>query len=66
MVEAVAKSADTSKSNVWTYILELAPEQMVELGRVLPQPGEEPQWIAALPDAERERMQAIGRSGLPG
>ena len=33
--------------------------QMVEFGHVLPEPGDEPAWMAALPEADRKRMQNI-------
>jgi hypothetical protein len=33
---------------------------MVEFGHVLPEPGGEPAWTAALPQSDREMMQAIG------
>lgn len=36
-------------ANVWVYLDELPASHMVELGRVLPKPGEEKAWMAALP-----------------
>lgn len=35
--------------------------QIVEFGRVVPEPGGEAAWIAALPEAERKEIEAIGR-----
>jgi hypothetical protein len=42
------------------YGVDLQARQMVEFGHVLPEPGEEPAWTAALPQSDREMMQTIG------
>jgi phenylpyruvate tautomerase PptA (4-oxalocrotonate tautomerase family) len=61
ILDAAADAAAMPKSHVWVYITELPAAQMAEFGHVLPEPGEETAWTAALPAAERERMQSIGR-----
>ena len=60
LVRAVAGAAAMPETHVWVYIAELPPAQMVEFGHVLPEPGDETAWTAALPQADRKRMQAIG------
>jgi hypothetical protein len=45
---------------VWVYLSELPPNQMVEFGHVLPLHGEEVEWSAALPEAEKARLEKIG------
>jgi phenylpyruvate tautomerase PptA (4-oxalocrotonate tautomerase family) len=45
---------------VWVYLSELPPNQMVEFGRVLPLHGKEAEWTAALPEAEKARLEKIG------
>jgi hypothetical protein len=45
---------------VWVYLSELPPNQMVEFGHVLPLRGEEVEWSAALPEAEKARLEKIG------
>jgi phenylpyruvate tautomerase PptA (4-oxalocrotonate tautomerase family) len=60
LVSTVAKAAAMPESHVWVYIAELPPAQMAEFGHILPEPGSETAWTAALPEADRERMQAIG------
>ena len=45
--------------SVWVYITDLAPRQMVEFGHVLPEAGDEAQWAAALPEADRAHMQSF-------
>jgi phenylpyruvate tautomerase PptA (4-oxalocrotonate tautomerase family) len=61
ILEATAIAAAMPNSHVWVYIAELPAAQMAEFGHVLPEPGQEAAWTAALPAAERERMQNIGR-----
>ncbi len=57
---AVAKAAQLSANAIWVYIADLLPEQMVEFGHVLPEPGDEAKWSAALPEADRAHMQSFG------
>jgi phenylpyruvate tautomerase PptA (4-oxalocrotonate tautomerase family) len=62
MAGAVGEAAGVdSKRAVWVYLNELQPRQMIEFGHVLPQPGDEPEWTEALPDADRSFMQSIGK-----
>jgi phenylpyruvate tautomerase PptA (4-oxalocrotonate tautomerase family) len=44
------------QADVWVYLHELPSGQMAELGRVLPEPGEEAAWIAELPPEEKARL----------
>ena len=60
LVSLVAKAAAMTENHVWVYIAELPPALMAEFGHILPEPGGEAAWTAALPAADRERMQAIG------
>ncbi|MBC9879906.1 4-oxalocrotonate tautomerase [Bradyrhizobium sp. INPA01-394B] len=56
----IAFASEMKPSSVWVYISELPPNQMVEFGRVLPLHGKEAEWSAALPEAEKARLEAIG------
>lgn len=60
LTSAIALASQMRPSCVWVYISELPPSQMVEFGRVLPLHGKEAEWSAALPQAEKERLEAIG------
>lgn len=62
LMQAVAEVAGLPKHQVWVYVAELPARQIAELGHVLPDPGEEAAWTAALPPADRERMQVLGRA----
>jgi phenylpyruvate tautomerase PptA (4-oxalocrotonate tautomerase family) len=60
LVRDVAQAAGLSPFAIWVYLLELPARAMAEFGHVLPEPGDEPAWTAALPDDDRERMARIG------
>ena len=59
VVRAVAEIAGVAPSDVWVYLCNLAPSDMVEYGHTLPAPGEEQAWFDALPDALRARLSAL-------
>ena len=62
MAKAVGYAAKVENSRfVWVYVAELPARQMVEFGQMLPEAGDEPAWTAALPAADREFMQSIGK-----
>jgi phenylpyruvate tautomerase PptA (4-oxalocrotonate tautomerase family) len=61
LASAVGAAAQLPAHAIWIYISELPPRAMMEFGHVLPEPGGEAAWTAALSTADRERMQAIGR-----
>lgn len=46
--------------DIWVYLCNLAPTDMVEYGRVLPKPGEEQQWFGSLPLPLREYLESLG------
>lgn len=37
-------AADVGAEDVWVYLQEIVPEQMIEFGRTLPEPGGEAEW----------------------
>jgi phenylpyruvate tautomerase PptA (4-oxalocrotonate tautomerase family) len=57
LVAEVASAGGVAPNRVWAYIAELPPGQMAEYGHILPEPGEESTWLAALPALDRELME---------
>ncbi len=55
----VAALAGAAAADVWVYLNELAPTDMVEFGHVLPAPGDERAWLEALPAELRARLAAL-------
>ncbi|WP_429298648.1 tautomerase family protein [Paraburkholderia sp. GAS199] len=60
IVDAVGAAAETEKRCVWVYLSDLVPSQMVEFGRVLPEPGAESQWLEAMSSEDRDYLLGIG------
>lgn len=56
----VTIASQMKPNTVWVYLSELPPNQMIEFGRVLPLHGKEAEWSAALPEAEKARLEKIG------
>jgi phenylpyruvate tautomerase PptA (4-oxalocrotonate tautomerase family) len=56
----VALASQMKTNSLWVYLSEIPPNQMVEFGRVLPLHGKEAEWSAALPEAEKARLESIG------
>jgi len=60
MVESIVNTTSIARRHVWVYISDLAPEQMIEYGYVLPNPGLESDWLdSLLPD---DRQYLLGQS----
>jgi len=55
----VAEIAGAAADDVWVYLNELAPTDMIEFGHVLPKPGAEAAWLEALPSELRDRLAAL-------
>jgi phenylpyruvate tautomerase PptA (4-oxalocrotonate tautomerase family) len=62
MAKAVGELAEVNSNRaVWVYVTELPPRQMIEFGHLLPEPGDEAAWTAALPAADRDFVQSLGK-----
>jgi phenylpyruvate tautomerase PptA (4-oxalocrotonate tautomerase family) len=53
------------ESVVWVYLNDLAHSDMVEFGRVLPEPGGEPSWVRELPAELRDELATRGGGDQP-
>lgn len=60
IMRAVGGITGTAESEIWVYLCDLTPTDMVEFGRVLPLPGAEEAWLAALPQHLRDRLSGLG------
>jgi|HubBroStandDraft_1064217.scaffolds.fasta_scaffold781815_1 phenylpyruvate tautomerase PptA (4-oxalocrotonate tautomerase family) len=52
--------AGIGAEDIWVYLQDIAPQQMVEFGRVLPEPGAEAQWNDGLSATKRAQLIAAG------
>ena len=57
--EVIKKNTRLKKDNIWVYILDLKPSQMIEYGEILPKSGGENKWFKNLPIKLKERLNKI-------
>ncbi|HZB92776.1 MAG TPA: tautomerase family protein [Stellaceae bacterium] len=62
MMEEVSRITGVKQEEIWVYVCNLAPTDMVEYGHVLPKPGEETAWFDGLPKSLGDRMIELGTS----
>jgi phenylpyruvate tautomerase PptA (4-oxalocrotonate tautomerase family) len=60
MMEEVSRITGVKKEEIWVYVCNLTPTDMVEYGHVLPKPGEETAWFDGLPKSLQDRMIELG------
>lgn len=56
--DLVGQVLNVPESAIWVYLNELSHTDMVEFGRVLPEPGNEQRWLDELPRDIRDRLAA--------
>jgi phenylpyruvate tautomerase PptA (4-oxalocrotonate tautomerase family) len=47
------------RNAVWIYLSELPARAMAEFGHILPEPGDEENWLAQLPAEDRRRLERL-------
>lgn len=57
--DVLIKCTGLDQSNVWAYIIDLPPNQMIEYGEVLPESGREKEWYAALSPELKEKLSRL-------
>ncbi len=60
IMKDVSAIADVPEASIWVYLCNLEATDMVEFGHVLPAPGEEQAWFAALPPALQTYLNGLG------
>lgn len=55
----VSTIAGVASTEVWVYISDIPAAGVLEFGQVLPQPGQEEEWFAQLPDTLKKRLSAL-------
>ena len=59
LAQKVCEITNSSPDDIWVYLNELLPSNMIEFGHLLPQPGEEKEWFLSLPKALQERLSTL-------
>ena len=57
--DVMVKNLKLDETQVWVYINDLPPSQMIEYGAVLPDSGKEKEWFANLPVKLKKKLAAI-------
>ena len=55
----LVKNSKLDETQIWVYINDLPPSQMIEYGAVLPDSGKEKEWFANLPVKLKKKLAAI-------
>ena len=55
----IVKTSKLDETQVWVYIIDLPPSQMIEYGAVLPESGREKQWFMGLSNKLKKKLSAL-------
>tara|TARA_B100000963_G_scaffold187490_1_gene163173 strand:+ start:799 stop:1239 length:441 start_codon:yes stop_codon:yes gene_type:complete len=56
---SLVKNSGLSKDQIWVYILDLPPNQMIEYGEILPASGMEKIWYSKLPADLKKKLKKL-------
>ena len=57
--DILVKKSKLNETQVWVYIIDLPPSQMIEYGAVLPASGREKEWFKNLSPELRKKLSSI-------
>ena len=57
--DILIKKSKLDETQVWVYIIDLPPSQMIEYGAVLPESGKENEWFLNLSPKLRKKLSAL-------
>jgi phenylpyruvate tautomerase PptA (4-oxalocrotonate tautomerase family) len=57
--DILVKKAKLDETQVWVYIIDLTPTQMIEYGTVLPESGGEIEWFNNLSEKLKKKLSAL-------
>tara|TARA_B100000579_G_scaffold347843_1_gene301033 strand:+ start:65 stop:505 length:441 start_codon:yes stop_codon:yes gene_type:complete len=57
--DVLVKNSNLDETQVWVYINDLPPSQMIEYGAVLPESSKEKEWFSNLSPKLRKKLSAI-------
>ena len=57
--DALINFSGVDKGNIWVYLVDLKPDQMIEYGEILPKPGQESVWLNALPINLQKKLKEL-------
>ena len=57
----LVKKTKLDETQVWVYIIDLPPSQMIEYGAVLPESGKEGEWFKSLSNKLKKKLSQMER-----
>ena len=57
----LVKKSNLNETQIWVYIIDLPPSQMIEYGAVLPNSGKEKEWFKNLSPKLKKKLSSIER-----
>ena len=57
--DVMIKNSKLDETQIWVYINDLPPSQMIEYGAVLPESGKEKQWFANLSTKLKKKLSTL-------
>ena len=58
--DIIVKNSKLDETQIWVYIVDLPPSQMIEYGEVLPESGKEKVWFSQLSKKLKKKLSKIG------
>tara|TARA_B100001093_G_scaffold484033_1_gene517100 strand:+ start:190 stop:630 length:441 start_codon:yes stop_codon:yes gene_type:complete len=59
--DSIIKNSKIKKDNIWVYLMDLDPKQMIEYGEILPQSGKEQNWFNSLPNELQKKLNRLDK-----
>ena len=59
LCDTLVKNSKLDKSQIWIYIIDLKPSQMIEFGSILPKSGGETEWFKNLSSKLKKKLSKI-------
>ena len=57
--DVLVSNSKLDETQIWVYIIDLPPSQMIEYGSVLPESGKEKQWFVGLSNKLKKKLSAL-------
>ena len=57
--DVIIKNSKLDETQVWVYIVDLPPSQMIEYGAVLPESGKEKEWFSGLSKKLKRKLSKL-------
>jgi phenylpyruvate tautomerase PptA (4-oxalocrotonate tautomerase family) len=60
VMQDISRITGVKEENIWMYVCNLMPTDMIEYGHVLPMPGKEKAWFVSLPETLQAYLEELG------